>query len=130
MPRNLFEATASGDAAGLVTVDAQGLGAFSLPCAHQPHGMRTDALGVAIRPEKLSLHESAPDLRDGAVVAFEATVSQTAYHGSESRTYLETDQGARFVVSEQNRSRDSARLERGTRRWVSWAASDTLLLDR
>ena len=138
---NLFEATVRAARAGELEPDVPGLGILHVPC---PGPMRDAAalpapdtpagaegigsmrgkIGVAVRPEKIRLSESRPD----APFAFEAAVEDSAYYGSETHLYLVTAEGMRFAATIQNTARNPVRIERGTRRFVSWTPSDTLVL--
>ena len=117
---NLFEATVRACRAGELELDVPGLGALRIPHGEPAHGN----IGIAVRPEKIRLNESRPD----APFAFEATVEDFAYYGSETHLYLVTAEGMRFAATIRNTARSPTRIERGTRRFVSWTPSDTLVL--
>ena len=117
---NLFEATVRTARAGELELDIPGLGALCIPHGEPAHGN----IGIAVRPEKIRLSESRPD----AAFAFEATVKDFAYYGSETHLYLATAEGMRFAATIPNKARNLTRVERGTRRFVSWFPSDTLVL--
>ena len=119
---NLFEASAKAapDREGWLALDVPGLGALSVPHPEPVRG----AVGVAVRPEKVRLGESRPE----AGVAFEATVEDFAYYGSETRLFLRTAGGVRLAATIPNTARGPVRIERGARRFVSWAPADTLVL--
>ncbi len=119
---NLFEASANAgrDREGRLLLEAPGLGALRVP---HPEPVRGE-VGVAVRPEKIRLGESRP----GAEIAFEATVEDFAYYGSETRLFLVTAQGMRLAATIPNTARGPVRIERGARRFVSWAPADTLVL--
>ena len=137
---NLFEATVSAVCAGELVLDAPGLGTLRVPHREPAQGK----IGIAVRPEKLRLSGAPPpaaadasaqagmkadpaSLR-GTAPAFEATVEDFAYYGSETRLYLVTGRGMRFTATVQNTARGPVRIERGSRRVVSWSPSDTLVL--
>ena len=119
---NLFEASAKAapDREGWLALDVPGLGALSVPHPEPVRG----AVGVAVRPEKVRLDESRPE----AGIAFEATVEDFAYYGSETRLFLRTAGGLQLAATVPNRGRGPVRIERGARRFVSWAPADTLVL--
>ena len=117
---NLFEATVRAGRAGELELDVPGLGALRIPHGEPAHGN----IGIAVRPEKIRLSDARPD----AAFAFEATVEDFAYYGSETHLYLVTAEGMRFAATIRNTARSPARIERGTRRFVSWTPSDTLVL--
>ena len=120
---NLFEASASAgrDREGRLVLEVPGLGALSVP---HPEPVQQGEIGVAVRPEKLRLGESRPD----AEIVFEATVEDFAYYGSETRLFLVTEGGVRLSATVPNTDRGPVRIERGARRFVSWAPADTLVL--
>ena len=119
---NLFEgsARADRDREGRLVLDVPGLGVLSVP---HPASVRGE-VGVAVRPEKVRLDESRPE----AEIAFEATVEDFAYYGSETRLFLVTAEGARLAATVPNTARGPVRIERGARRFASWAPADTLVL--
>ena len=120
---NLFEASASAgrDREGRLVLEVPGLGALPVP---HPEPVQQGEIGVAVRPEKLRLGESRPD----AEIVFEATVEDFAYYGSETRLFLVTEGGVRLSATVPNTDRGPVRIERGARRFVSWAPADTLVL--
>ena len=118
---NLFEATVTGAGDGALTLEVPGLGTLRVPHAEPI----SKEIGVAVRPEKIRLSDTRPaDMG----FAFEATVEDLAYYGSETRLFLRTDQGGRFAATVPNTDRGPSRVERGARRFVSWRPRDTLLL--
>ena len=117
---NLFEATVSAARTGELVLDAPGLGTLHVPHPEPMYGK----IGIAVRPEKIRLSDARPD----AAFAFEATVEDFAYYGSETHLYLVTAGGMRFAATTPNTARDPVRVERGARRFVSWTPSDTLVL--
>ena len=117
---NLFEASVRDAPGGEVALDVEGLGALIVP---HPEPVRGE-VGVAVRPEKVRLGESRPN--EG--FAFEATVEDYAYYGSETHLFLVTAEGVRFAATVPNADRGPVRVERGARRFVSWRPSDTLVL--
>ena len=117
---NLFEASVSESWTGEIRLEVPRLGTLTVP---HPDPVRGE-VGVAIRPEKLRVDESRPE----SEIAFEATVEDFAYYGSETRLFLVTAEGVRFAAMIPNSARGPIRVERGTRRYVSWAPADTLVL--
>jgi ABC-type Fe3+/spermidine/putrescine transport system ATPase subunit len=119
---NLFEGRVLVVEGGALVVEAAGLGRIDLP----RQGAAEGAIGVAVRPEKTRLAVTRPP--DGTL-ALPATVSQIAYHGSESHVFLVTDEGLRVAATLHNDSRASVGGPAiGERLWVSWAPEDTLVL--
>ena len=134
---NLFEATVSAVCGGELVLDAPGLGALRVPHGESVRGK----IGIAVRPEKIRLSDAPPpapadgsteadppSLRGASSPAFEATVEDFAYYGSETRLYLVTGRGMRFTATVRNTARGPVRIERGARRFVCWNPSDTLVL--
>ena len=117
---NLFEGAVRGSGHGEVMLDAEGLGSLSVP---HPEPVRGE-VGIAVRPEKIRLTESRPD----AAFAFEATIEDHAYYGSETHLFLVTAEGVRFAATVPNSDRGPVRISRGERRYVSWRPADTLVL--
>ena len=126
---NLFEATVGAVCGGELVLDAPGLGTLRVPHGAPVHGK----IGIAVRPEKIRLSDAPPPAQAdgsaeadppslrGAAPAFEATVEDFAYYGSETRLYLVTGRGMRFTATVRNTARGPVRIERGARRFVSWA---------
>ena len=121
---NLFEATVRAAGAGELVLDVPGLGTLVLPHREPTHTKAGAEVAVAVRPEKVRLSESCPNTG----FAFEATVEDFAYYGSETHLFLVTGEGVRFAATVPNTDRGPARVERGARRFVSWKPSDTLVL--
>ena len=118
---NLFEGKVRSSGGGEVVLDVAGLGTLSVP---HPEPVRGE-VGVAVRPEKIRLGSASPP---AAAFTFEATVEDFAYYGSETHLFLVTAEGVRFAATVPNTDRGPVRIERGTRRYVSWRPGDTLVL--
>ena len=121
---NLFEATVRAVRAGELVLDVPGLGTLVLPRRKPTHGKAGAEVAVAVRPEKVRLSESRPHTG----FAFEATVEDFAYYGSETHLFLVTVENVRFAATIPNTARGPIRSERGARRFVSWRPADTLIL--
>jgi spermidine/putrescine ABC transporter ATP-binding subunit len=119
---NLFAGEVTGSGGGITEVDVEGLGMVRVPHPRAISG----TTGIAVRPEKVNVTSGRPN---GDAIAVEATLENMAYHGSESHLYFRTSGGARIAATLQNDSRSGARFETGSRLWVSWAPSDTLVLE-
>ncbi len=118
---NLFQGRATSGGGGR-EIDVQGLGSVKLPHAKNAGG----EIGIAVRPEKVKVSADRP--AEGTV-AFEAKLDTIAYHGSESHLFLTTDGGVRIAATLQNDSRTGSQFHAGERLWVSWTATDTLVLE-
>jgi spermidine/putrescine ABC transporter ATP-binding subunit len=119
---NLFEGRVVARHEGALEFEAAGLGRVRLP--HD--GAAAGEIGIAVRPEKTRIADDRPP---DEALALPATVSQVAYHGSESHIFFTTDQGLRIAVTLHNDSRSAAGGPAiGERLWVTWAPEDTLVL--
>jgi spermidine/putrescine ABC transporter ATP-binding subunit len=118
---NLFEATALSWEAGRLTAFVNGLGKLEVPCAEDPG---TD-IGLAVRPEKLRILAEPPD---ESLLAVEATVERTAYHGNDSRVVLRTELGVPLEVNLHWSTREGGHHPASGRVWVAWRREDTLVL--
>ncbi len=119
---NLFQGRVRRGANDNSEIDVEGLGAVRLPQGKCLSG----EIGIAVRPEKVKVSAEHPR---SETVAFEARLDNIAYHGSESHLFLTTDGGVRIAVTLQNDSRSVTRYRAGERLWVSWAPTDTLVLE-
>ncbi len=119
---NLFQGKVTGGSNNASEVAVEGLGAMCLPHAKNLSG----EIGIAVRPEKVKVSSQRPQ---SEAVAFEAKLVNFAYHGSESHLFLSTDGGVRIAVTLQNESRSGTQFRAGERLWVSWAPTDTLVLE-
>jgi len=118
---NLFEARVLGNESDRIRVAVEGLGEVAV---RHPEALSGD-IGIAVRPEKLRVLDAHPG---GDFIATEATITNVAYHGSESHLFLSTESGVQVAATIQNGSRSSARMQIGDRHWVGWSADDTLVL--
>ena len=124
---NLFQADVVEHGDGKLIVDVSGLEKSPLRVELEADSAPSGEVGVAIRPEKVSLDPSEP--AQGRV-RFAGVVTEVAYYGNESRVFLQTPAGTRISASVQNRKRDLAQPARvGDTLWVSWPLGDTLLFE-
>ena len=121
---NLYRGTIRVTAGGM-TADIEGVGEIALAPEdgqnNAPHGGQT---GIAVRPEKVRLHNERPS----GGFAVQASVQNVAYHGAESHVYLLTQAGERIAATVPNATRDARPMSAGEQRWVSWSPGDTLVL--
>ena len=122
---NLFDGRVAGARDGKVVVRVDALsdhiGDLELP--HDGHAQ--GEVGIAIRPEKLTLSPSEPA---GEAVRLKTTVTEVVYYGDENHVFLEAGE-ARFAANMQNVSRGAhTGIVSGQEIWVSWRPEDTLLL--
>ncbi|MEL7465515.1 MAG: ABC transporter ATP-binding protein [Pseudomonadota bacterium] len=96
---NFFDATVKGRANGHAELDVQALGRVELPVNGADVGPG-DRVCVAIRPEKLSLHDEAPACGAPSVAG---TLAATAYLGERSHFHIRADGCERpIAVAAQN----------------------------
>ncbi|MFN3702305.1 ABC transporter ATP-binding protein [Thermomonas sp.] len=83
------------------------------------------AVSVAVRPEKIDVHESRPQADNVAV----GKVRDIAYLGDVSIYHVETESGAVIRVQETHVERSSEpHYDWGERLWLSWPASGAVVL--
>jgi len=61
--------------------------------------------------------------------AFQSTVDNIAYHGSESHVFATTTTGAAITATVQNETRENKLPNIGESIWCAWRVEDTLVLD-
>lgn len=107
---------------GLVA-DIQGVGRISIPLeGGKPEGEIT----LAIRPEKLQLSSEEPV---NGCIKFHSRIVNVVYFGSTSQVFLENPDGETLMAEIRNRESDTiTSLLIGSRVWVSWRETDTLIL--
>ncbi len=119
---NLLDGEASRGRGNAVTVAVDGIGAFNVEDAEGVEGQ----VSLAIRPEKLKLSAKKPTGKD---VKVQGKVVDLAYYGNASHVFLETTSGISLTANVQNDTRDfDDTLAVGDTTWVSWRATDALLL--
>lgn len=118
---NLFTARVRGTQDGRLIVEANNLGAISMPRQQGVEG----EIGVAIRPEKVKLDGAEPSSQ---CVRARGRVVEVAYYGGESHVTLDIG-NARVTANIQNDSRVTRpRIRVGDELWTSWNADDMLVL--
>ncbi|HEV7816721.1 MAG TPA: polyamine ABC transporter ATP-binding protein [Janthinobacterium sp.] len=129
---NLFDGRVSVDEPDHVVVD-------SPECRHYiSHGIGGAAgmrVGVAVRPEKVSLQLEAPapgqrgSAAEDGYNCVEGVISAIAYFGNETRYHVRLDSGMEIKVARTNAARhDGAGLRREQRVFAWWDGADTVLL--
>lgn len=122
---NFFDAKVTGQANGHAELDVEALGRIELP-VNAVKVQTGDRISVAVRPEKLSLHEEAPICGTPAVpVVLEAT----AYLGERSHFHVRADGCERpIAVSAQNRAvQTGGEKSEGRKVWLK-APKEALLM--
>jgi len=134
---NLFEGRVVGQAAGqggaqsggFVQVEVGGVGRLDLPVPEgtpAPSGDAAGDLGIAVRPEKVRIHDNSGS--EGRV-SLHGTVSQVAYYGDTSHVLVTLDSGHTLSAVFQNQARTAASaVQVGQKLWCSWNPQDTLIL--
>jgi putrescine transport system ATP-binding protein len=123
---NLFEGRVASqdEAAGLVRVQCDALGA-ELVARHADPIPAGTAVSVAVRPEKIDVHEQAPAADNVAV----GRVSEIAYLGDVSIYQIRTEQGAVIRVQETHVQRSSEpHYDWEDQLYLSWDAASAVVL--
>ena len=108
-----------------------GIGEVSLPLRPSETYHAGEEIGIAIRPEKATLHAQKPPQ---GRIAIEATVRQSAYYGNQSHIFLTTENGLELEINVPNSTRPANQqdhhphTEVGTKCWFTWNPADTLIL--
>ena len=119
---NLFEGRVKGVEGGDLLVEVPGIGDLRLPGAKAAQG----EVSIAVRPEKLRLHDSAPE---GEAISFKGKVTEVAYYGETSSIFIADQAGHSVLTNIQNAARETApRVRVGDELWCSWNPRDTLVL--
>jgi spermidine/putrescine ABC transporter ATP-binding subunit len=118
---NFFEGRVIGSDNGRLRIQAEGLGALSLPDDGQGEG----DVEIAIRPEKLDLaHELPGDDR----LAIPCRIIQRAFFGDKSHIYVETEGGRRITCQHPHRMGPADSFAAGTSCQLLLDPADCLLL--
>lgn len=119
---NQLEAHVIGVEGKNLVVDIKGVGTTRIPC----HGHAEGRVTLAVRPEKLQLSSDEPD---NDCVKFLSRVDNVVYFGSTSHVFLKNAAGKHLMVEIRNRESDTATsILIGSKIWVFWKATDTLVL--
>ncbi len=118
---NVFDVASRTAGDGLVTVAVPRLGEIAIPW--QEPADTVDS--IAIRPEKTRLSRKRPKAE---LFSVSARVTNVAYHGSESRVFVETEAGLPLQGTVQNANRDMDDFRPGDAVWIGWRPGDTLVL--
>jgi putrescine transport system ATP-binding protein len=122
---NLFEATVIGGGDAEVTLRCEALDCtITLP--HAAPLAAGAAVSLAVRPEKIFLAKEPPRETDRTVLR--GVVLDLGYFGGLSLYRIETGNGTVIEVSAQNRQRDARGPEWDDEVYLSWDASNTILL--
>jgi ABC-type Fe3+/spermidine/putrescine transport system ATPase subunit len=119
---NLIDAEIVGSAAKAVICEAKGLGRITVPHEAAISGK----IAVAVRPEKLSISERAPEAQ--SLIRTRGQVQDVAYYGDTSHVFVTAEGGIELMVNVKNERRSGSTVARGQELWISWAPEDTLIL--
>jgi spermidine/putrescine transport system ATP-binding protein/putrescine transport system ATP-binding protein len=126
---NLFEGQITGHRDEGLGVTVHGLGELRLPAdpnAGAARGAVGQAVGIAVRPEKVRIDRDRPD---GGRIGRRGKVNEVAYYGDTSHVYVALDGGPTISANFQNEARSIApRIAVGEMVWCSWDPKDTLVL--
>lgn len=118
---NVFDVASRRAGDGQVTVEVPRLGEIAIPWPEPADTVHS----IAIRPEKTRLSRERPTEK---LFGVSARVTNVAYHGSESRVFVETQAGLSLQSTIQNESRDMEDFRPGDAVWIGWWPGDTLVL--
>jgi len=120
---NLLDGKTSGARGKAVKVGVDGIGELTIP--HE--GSASGDVALAVRPEKLLLSKRKPTAQR---IAVKGKIINIAYYGNASHVFLETDTGVPLTANVQNETRSKeGEIDIGDDTWISWRASDTLILN-
>ncbi|MEX2629769.1 MAG: ABC transporter ATP-binding protein [Tistlia sp.] len=122
---NLFEGRVAANDGTVLAVEVEGLGRIELP-AEPGTPASGEAIGIAVRPEKVELTRAAPP---AGSVARRGTVAQVAYYGDVSYVFLELEDGPALNATVQNADRAAEPyFVKGETLWAAWNPQDFLVL--
>ncbi len=124
---NLLEGRVLGqdEAGGLLRIHSDGIGGQLLARHPDPLPEGT-AVGIAVRPEKIDVHETRPEGLDNVVVG---KVRDIAYLGDVSIYHVQTEAGAVLRVQETHVARSSEpHYDWDDTLWLSWDAGSAVVL--
>ncbi|MBP7158352.1 ABC transporter ATP-binding protein [Thermomonas sp.] len=125
---NLFDGRVLGHdaAAGIVRIACDALEGGVLQARHPDPLPEGTAVSVAVRPEKVDVHEAAPPRADNVAAG---KVRDIAYLGDVSIYHVETASGAEVRVQETHVERSSEpHYDWGDTLWLTWPATAAVVL--
>ncbi|WP_227268975.1 ABC transporter ATP-binding protein [Roseobacter weihaiensis] len=124
---NFLEARVTGRKNGHATLDVAGLGTLDVP-ANGAALSTGDRTSIAVRPEKLRLHHSAPENGQRAV---QGALKMTTYLGERSHFHVEVPGCDRpLAVSASNATLQDGRANAiGQPVWLTWAADSLIMMN-
>jgi spermidine/putrescine ABC transporter ATP-binding subunit len=125
---NFLDARVTGRVNGHAQLDVQGFGAVDVP-VHGTTMTDGDKVCVAIRPEKLTLHDAAPT---GDRPSVQGSVELTTYLGERSHFHVRVPGcDAPIAISSQNsRMHQSGETSEGRLVWMTWTDDALIVLER
>jgi spermidine/putrescine transport system ATP-binding protein/putrescine transport system ATP-binding protein len=116
---NFFDARVTSVKHGYASLEVDGIGALNLPVDGK-HFVSGDVACIAIRPEKLILHDTQPE---GSETAVEGVIELVTYLGERSHYHIRVPGcAAPIAVSFQNsRIKPSKAAQEGRPVWLTWS---------
>ena len=125
---NFLDARVTGRVNGNARLDVQGIGALDIPTQGTTLA-NGDTVCVAIRPEKLMLHDTEPT---GPNASVQGAIELTTYFGERSHFHVRVPGcDAPIAISSQNvRMQQSDNAREGRPVWVTWEKDALIVLER
>lgn len=125
---NFIDACVQNNTHGYAKLDVAGIGALNVP-ADGKRLSKGDKVCLAIRPEKLILHDSAPD---GPETAVEGVIELVTYLGERSHFHIRVPGcDAPIAISSQNsRIKRTDTAHEGRPVWMTWTPDALIVLER
>lgn len=122
---NFFDAQVEGVEKGTLLLNAKGIGKVTAPVGQRTH-VKGDRVEIAIRPEKLGISDSRPEIGAGV----EGRLENAAYLGERSHYYVRINgHDTPIAVSAQNQSRVSSAHQAERPVWLTWGEDAVVLLN-
>ncbi len=125
---NFLDARVTGDINGYASLDVQGIGALNVPRLGKTLSSG-DTVCVAVRPEKLILHDKAPS---GPEKSIPGTIELVTYLGERSHYHVRVPgcDTAIAISSQNSRMNQPKEVQEGRSVWMTWAPDALIVLER
>lgn len=125
---NFLDARVVRNEHGYANLDVQGVGLMNVPVDGK-HLVEGDKICVAIRPEKLILHDSAPS---GPEKAVEGVIELITYMGERSHYHIRVPgcDGPIAISFQNSRIKSSIGAQEGRTVWMTWTPDALIVLER